>query len=593
MKKNKFYLSHDNSLTMDMGKLVPFCLIETLPNDSFRISCDSFVRAQPMLAPLMHKVDIKTEFWYVPNRIIWDDFEDFITAGLSGVDTPNFPTIDINPLFTKNPLANYLGLPNVDNNLVVNALPFRAYAEIWNTRYRDEDLDSEVNVSYASGVDTTTNTKLLNRRWQKDYFTTARLSTQRGSEISVPVTEGDVPYNSYLAYDIVVTTLTQSVNPAPLITISPTDGTNGLAVFLTSLQLSKKDVDAGTVIFTGNVQNSTASETVSVTSTNGSSAVLFKNIIPDGAFSADVTEVTFSFRLDFSSTPKSAQNAPYVNNTSVRYYGSGSFSPTVATLTRTDYPPIVNGAYSASMTTNYTLDVRDLRLASGLQRYQERSLRWGNRYEEYLASEFGLSPRDSRIQRPEYLGGSSSVLQISEVLQTAEGTNTGVGTMRGHGVGGLRQRPIRFKSAEHGFIIGLVSICPRAVYTQGLNKFWRKFNRMDYFTKELSTIGMQEVYQSEIFANGQNYDVIFGYQDRDSEYRHIPNRICGEFAGVLDYWNLAREFENPPVLNSSFIEMVPSKRVFAEQTQNSFLVMLRNKIKAYRVVPKYAKNILK
>lgn len=479
---SKFNLSHDNSLTCDMGELIPFCVIDCLPNDRFRLGMESFIRAQPMLAPLMHLVTLHTHYFYVPYRIIWDDWEDFITSGISGTETPEFPTIDINP--TVGSLADYFGLPINNVSLTVSALPFRAYAEIYNTRYRDEDLQKELAISYASGKDTTTNTALQNCAWAKDYFTTARLSSQRGPQISIPLSSvlgGDITFQSGAADTHII-----------------------------------------------------AAQRVKGSAATWKEGDILKPIV-----------------AEFGSVP-----------------------PNFA-----DYSSI--------------MDVRDLRLASAVQRYQERSLRWGNRYEEYLQSEFGVVPRDSRIQRPEYIGGSSSVLQISEVLQTAEGQDTGVGTMRGHGVAGLSQRSFKFKSPEHGVIIGLMSIRPKSVYTQGLNRMWRKFSKFDYFTKETSTIGMQEVYQSELYANGANYDTVFGYQDKDSEYRSIPNRISGEFRGVLDYWNLSRKFDAAPSLNSDFITMKPSKRVFAETTQDSFLCMLRNKVSAYRVVPKRARNILK
>ena len=188
MKKNlsKFNLSHDNSLTCDMGELIPFCVIDCLPNDRFRLGMDSFIRAQPMLAPLMHLVTLHTHYFYVPYRLLWDEWEDFITSGISGSETPEFPTIDINPAVGS--LADYFGLPVNGVSLQVSALPFRAYAEIYNTRYRDEDLQTELAISYASGKDTTTNTALQNCAWAKDYFTTSRLSSQRGPQISIPIT---------------------------------------------------------------------------------------------------------------------------------------------------------------------------------------------------------------------------------------------------------------------------------------------------------------------------------------------------------------------------------------------------------------------
>lgn len=553
MKKSKFNLSHNASLTASMGKLIPFCTIDCLPNDSFRLSMDSFIRAQPMMAPLMHNVRFFAQWWFVPYRILWDNWTDFITGGEQGNQTPTFPTIKVKPETSS--LADYFGLPVNNKELEVSALPFRAYSLIWNTRYRDEDLQNELPINFGDGKDTETNKELQFCAWAKDYFTTSRPWTQRGSQISVPVSS--FADGSRLNYKLSIVSVTQLDFVYLNITFSKE--------FFSGFRGPSFE---GT--FTFNFSNSSGS-VVSNESQYVSAGL-------NGAGDIFPCSIVVNYVLSASVTSESVTNATYTAQCS-GLKGDGS--------------NLVSKVVLESTSVLNSVNIRDLRLSSALQRYQERSLEYGNRYEEFIHREFGIKPRDSRIQRPEYLGGSKSMLQISEVLQTSEGENTGVGTMRGHGVSGLRQRPIRFRAPEHGIIIGILSIRPDSVYTQGLARQWTKFSKLDYFIPELANVGMQEVFQSEIYADGTNSQTLFGYVPRYEEYRKLPNRISGEFRKLLNYWNLAREFDAPPVLNSSFITMNPSKRIFAEQTQDSFLIMLRNNIRSYRVVPKRAKNILK
>lgn len=569
MKKSKFNLSHNASLTASMGNLIPFCTIDCLPNDSHRLSVDSFIRAQPMMAPLMHNVRFLCQWWFVPYRILWDNWTEFITGGIDNTAAPTFPTIKIKPETSS--LADYFGIPVNNKELEVSALPFRAYAEIWNTRYRDEDLQNQIAVSYEDGEDKITSTALKRCSWAKDYFTTARPWTQRGVQISVPVGQ-PVPVSKkfsttleYLGSDGIIANDGSIVDFSFVLCIKPE--------YFQRLHYS------GEVSFhfskaTGGGKDIYSDESQSVYA----------------AFSVE-SDRTYNIVLRFRFSQVEVDSPVTSGNFALSYNAGSNFSSGVVggTTSYTNNPFVSVSSYEVGASVN----IRDLRLSSALQRYQERSLEYGNRYEEFIQREFGIRPRDSRIQRPEYLGGSKSILQISEVLQTSEGETTGVGTMRGHGVGGLRQRPIRFRAPEHGIIIGLFSIRPDSVYTQGLARQWTKFSKLDYYIPELANVGMQEVFQSELYADGTNSKTIFGYSPRYEEYRKLPNRISGEFRKLLNYWNLARSFDAPPVLNADFLTMNPSKRIFAEQTQDSFLVMLRNNIKSYRVVPKRAKNILR
>jgi len=189
MKRSKFNLSYNKLFSCDMGELIPIGLTEVLPGDTVQHSTSALIRCAPLLAPVMHPVRVAIHHWFVPFRLVWEDWEDFITGGSDGMDASVFPTIDM-PASTGaaiGSLADYLGVPTGIADLEVSALPFRAYALIWNEFYRDQDLQTELVINEASGADTTTNTALQNADWEKDYFTSARPWEQKGPTITIPL----------------------------------------------------------------------------------------------------------------------------------------------------------------------------------------------------------------------------------------------------------------------------------------------------------------------------------------------------------------------------------------------------------------------
>lgn len=189
MKRGKFSLSHYRLFTADQGALVPCGITEVLPGDTMQQASHALIRLSPLLAPMMHPVEVTIHHWYVPHRLVWDDFEDFITGGPDGEDDSEFPTIAFDPFAGPvGTLPDYMGVPPSDTqNRVVSALPFRAYALIYNEWYRDQDLVTPLVIDTSSGVDTTTNVTLVNRAWEKDYFTSARPWPQKGPDITIPL----------------------------------------------------------------------------------------------------------------------------------------------------------------------------------------------------------------------------------------------------------------------------------------------------------------------------------------------------------------------------------------------------------------------
>lgn len=641
MKRSKFNLTHTHSTTADAGQLIPFLLQPTLPGDRFRIGLKNFIRCQPMVAPLMHEVYFYTQYWYVPYRILWDNWEDFITGGDNLQASPAFPYVTApSGGWKPGSLADYFGFPVKQAGIEVSAMPFRAYSEIWNTRYRDEDLQTDVGIVYTDGKDTKTNTDILSPSWKRDYFTLARPWTQRGADILVPVTDGghgaQVIHRHTISYRVSIffwdmlkidfglgaepetydyttadiyfngasytynTTDTKTYNASS----TPSEKFDFLKTLYGYFSDHYRESWTGSVPY-ANLENaiknwsSTSPQDVPISA--GSEFTLTRRenetlVLTNWKFllhafiSNDVTVSSIGVSDSFSGA--SVYDAVGTSNIWVRFTGSTDCN-------FGDGLPLCSYVTYVTLSQTGAVSVRDLRASSALQRYAERSLKFGNRYEEFIQREFGVKPRDSRIQRPEYLGGGRGILNISEVLQTAEGADTSVGTMRGHGIASVSQRPIRFKSPEHGIIIGLLSIRPKAVYTQGIEREFLKRSRLDFFTPELANIGMQEVLTQELFATSANKDSIFGYSDRYQEYRYHKPLVTGEFRDTLNYWNMARIFENAPNLNDEFINMEYSSEVFKrpfavqDQSYHSFLIMLENVIQAWRPIPKRSKDILK
>lgn len=189
MKRSKHNLSYTKLFSCDMGELVPAGVTEVLPGDTLRVNTNALVRAAALLSPVMHPVNVRIHHWFVPTRLIWDNWEKFITGGPDGLDASVHPTILVpGGGFANGSLADYLGIPTgVGSGLAVSALPFRAYALIFNEWYRDQDLVTAIALSKADGVDGITNLALQNCAWEKDYFTSARPWEQKGASVTVPI----------------------------------------------------------------------------------------------------------------------------------------------------------------------------------------------------------------------------------------------------------------------------------------------------------------------------------------------------------------------------------------------------------------------
>ena len=234
-----------------------------------------------------------------------------------------------------------------------------------------------------------------------------------------------------------------------------------------------------------------------------------------------------------------------------------------------------------------TFDVADLRLIFQIQKWLERNARCGARYTEFLQAHFAVSPRDERLQRPEYIGGSKNPVIISEVLQTSESNTTAQGNMSGHGIAVNQSMCASYRASEFGLIMGIMSVMPRTTYQQGIDRQWLRQTKYDFYFPEFANLSEQAIERVELYAsaNPTENTTIFGYQNRYDEMRFKRNMVCGQLRSSLNYWHLGRVFSNAPVLNDDFIRCEPSKRIFAVQDEPGLVVNFGNLIKAIRPMP--------
>lgn len=241
--------------------------------------------------------------------------------------------------------------------------------------------------------------------------------------------------------------------------------------------------------------------------------------------------------------------------------------------------------------------INALRQSFQIQKLYERDARGGTRYTEIVKSHFGVVSPDARLQRPEFLGGNTTPINVSPIAQTSstdattpQGNLAAMGTMANYGAGFTKS------FTEHCLLIGMVSVRADLNYQQGLNRMFSRQTRWDFYWPALSHIGEQAIYNKEIYAQGSlaaTDDNVFGYQERFAEYRYKPSQITGQFRSTystpLDIWHLAQEFSSLPTLNSTFIEEAPPiSRVVANTSEPQLLLDAYFELKTARPMPTYS-----
>ena len=256
--------------------------------------------------------------------------------------------------------------------------------------------------------------------------------------------------------------------------------------------------------------------------------------------------------------------------------------------------PADQGLY-ADLSTATSATINQLREAFQVQGLLERDARGGTRYKEIIQGHFNVTSPDMRLDRPEYLGGGKSYINVQPIAQTSStDSTTPQGNMSGFGTTGFDNHSFSKSFTEHCAVIGLVCVFADLTYQQGMNRFFSKRTRYDYYWPALAHLGEQSILNKEIYTQGTTADdTVFGYQERYAEYRYKPSQITGKFrsnaTGTLDSWHLAQDFSSAPSLNSSFIEENPPvDRVTAVNTEPDLLLDMYFKFKTARPMPTYS-----
>ena len=502
--RSSFNRSHRYMTTFDADELIPVIVDDIVPGDTFNCNMQFFGRLATPLYPIMDNMYLESFFFFVPYRLVWENWEKMHGAQDNPDDSIDFTVPKVtgtNSYTGEGSLWDYFGLP-IDNksgahldpdNVTVSALPYRAYSLIWNEWFRDQNLQDSLNVDTDDGPDTLTNAATssnlvygftLKRGKRHDYFTSCLPWPQKGDSPvlfgTTDVTIGAGPGNQPEVYDSFSSTY------------------------------RKLDADAAIV--------------------------------------------------DVSST-----------------VGAGG---------------------SSRLTISPSETINDLRLAFQTQRLLERDARSGTRYNELILSHFGVTVPDFRVQRPEFLGGGSSPININPVAQTSgqptPAANDKLGELAAFGtVSGRHGFTKSF--TEHGVLIGLVNVRADITYSQGIERYWSKQTRYDFYYPVLSQIGEQSVLNGEIYTQGNaTDDDVFGYQERYAEYRYKPSRITGLFApdaaSSIDAWHLSEEFTTLPTLGDTFIQSntaSPLDRAIAIPSEPQFIFDAYFNLKCARPMPLY------
>ena len=253
-----------------------------------------------------------------------------------------------------------------------------------------------------------------------------------------------------------------------------------------------------------------------------------------------------------------------------------------------------NGSLYADLSSATAATINSLRQAFQIQRLLEANARGGTRYTEIIKAHFGVNSPDSRLQRPEYLGGSSTRININAVAQTSQTSGSAaLGDLAAYGIAADRVHGFSKTFEEHMTIIGLVNIRADLTYQQGLNKQWSRRTKYDFYWPSLAHLGEQAVLNKEIYAQADaNDNLVFGYQERWAEYRYKPSIITGKlrstYATSLDFWHLSQKFHSLPTLGNAFIEEnVPLARCIAVPTEPHFIFDSFINLKCARPMPVY------
>lgn len=533
--------------TFDSGKLIPFFVDEVLPGDTFQVDTAAIIRMSTPKYPVMDDAFIDFYYFYTPNRILWDSFKHFMGEA---EETPWMPTkayavpqIKINASTPKpgpdeKSILDYMGVPTkIKKPFSINALPIRAYVKIWNEFFRDENVDNAA-VLKTDDADVT---------YKFEPETTETLE----KDLQNAVLGGNLlPVNKYHDY---FTSCLPYPQRGPEVTL-PMQGNASIIPYV-DFDLTKKAVAYGTA-------------------TSKTSPWEY------GGFSQGWTEPS-------KGSTKTLTGVPKEDN---KYYWTSMF-PNEGEKSQFAY-------LAADLNSVTAATINDLRQAVAVQQYYEALARGGSRYREQVRALWDVTISDKTVQIPEYLGGGRYQVNVNQIVQTS-GQQTEKDTPLGE-TGAVSVTPIRESSftksfEEHGFVIGVACVRHNRSYQQGLERFWSRRDRLDYYVPQFANIGEQPVKKKEIMLTGETTDEdTFGYQEAWADYRMKPNRVSGlmrsNATGTLDFWHYADNYDTVPTLSQEWMAEGKAEiaRTLIVQSEPQFFGAVRVANKTTRRMPLYS-----
>lgn len=533
--------------TGNSGDLIPFYVDEVLPGSTHQVDTAKVVRMQTPITPFFGDVFLDTYYFFVPNRLVWEHWQEFCGENTASAWIPqaNYtipqiqsPTLNnVSYGWASGTIADYMGVPTNVPDLSINALPFRAYSLICNEFFRDENLTDPLNIPINDSTVTPTD---------PDGSVTGYING---------TAQGLAPFKAAKLHDFYTSCL-----PGPVKTTDP------IGINLSSLTGETLPIigNGKTLGFESN-QSTTKFTLGNETSGATSTYVWTNSNLPNAASTSVGTKSTTHYNLGLSTDPV--------------------------------YSGVIGDLSNISSTT--LMSINQLRQAFQVQKFYERLAYGGSRYIEILRSMFGVVSPDQRLQRPEYLGGNRIPINVSQVVQTSATTsgNTPQGNTAAFSATSDYHSDFTKSFVEHGYIIGLCVIRYKHVYQQGLEKMWSRNTKFDFYWPMFSNLGFQSVTNREIYAQGSQAinshtlepydDEVFGYQEAWAEYRYKPSRVAGEmrsnFSQSLDVWHLADDYNSLPALSDSWIreDATNLDRVSAISSKgyNQFLfdILVKNK----------------